>query len=122
MQIAVKRVYEKPDDADGYRVLVDRLWPRGVKKEEVKLHEWLKDVAPSDSLRKWFGHDPQKWKEFQKKYKMELQTHETLLKELLKRAQPMGKLTLLFSARDEAHNQAVVLQQFLQQLAGTLHK
>jgi uncharacterized protein YeaO (DUF488 family) len=122
MQITVKRVYEKPDPSDGYRVLVDRLWPRGMKKEEVAVDEWLKEVAPSDTLRKWFAHDPQKWKTFQDKYKAELQSHETLLKALLKHAQPMGKLTLLFSAKDEKHNQAVVLQQFLQQLAGTPHK
>lgn len=121
MRIVVKRIYEKPDPDDGYRVLVDRLWPRGLKKEQVHVHEWVKDIAPSDSLRKWFGHDPQKWKGFQEKYQEELKEHEPLLKELIKRAQSHGKLTLLFGAKDEKHNQAVVLQQVMQKLASSMH-
>jgi len=121
MQIAIKRVYEKPDASDGYRVLVDRIWPRGMKKEEAHVHEWLKDIAPADALRKWFAHDPQKWKVFQEKYEAELKEHESQLKDLLKKAQPYGKLTLLFGAKDEKHNQAVVLQQVMQKFISARH-
>ncbi|PJJ75764.1 uncharacterized protein YeaO (DUF488 family) [Thermoflavifilum aggregans] len=121
MQIAIKRVYEKPDASDGYRVLVDRIWPRGMKKEEAHVHEWLKDIAPSDALRKWFAHDPQKWKVFQEKYEAELKEHESQLKDLLKKAQPYGKLTLLFGAKDEKHNQALVLQQVMQKFISARH-
>lgn len=121
MQIAIKRVYEKPDASDGYRVLVDRIWPRGMKKEEAHVHEWLKDIAPSDALRKWFAHDPQKWKVFQEKYEAELKEHESQLKDLLIKAQPYGKLTLLFGAKDEKHNQAMVLQQVMQKFISARH-
>lgn len=121
MQIAIKRVYEKPDASDGYRVLVDRIWPRGMKKEEAHVHEWLKDIAPSDALRKWFAHDPEKWKVFQEKYEAELKEHESQLKDLLIKAQPYGKLTLLFGAKDEKHNQAMVLQQVMQKFISARH-
>src|SRR6266699_2613705 len=101
--VRVKRVYEKAEARDGWRVLVDRLWPRGMKKEAAKIDLWMKDVAPSDTLRKWFGHDAKKWGDFQKKYRAELKKLE----------KEHGTLTLLFGARDEEHNQAVVLAEVL---------
>jgi uncharacterized protein YeaO (DUF488 family) len=107
--IRIKRVYEKPAKEDGWRVLVDRLWPRGMKKEAAHLDVWMKDVAPSDALRKWFGHKPEKWKEFQKKYRAELAKKKELISELEKMAKEHGTLTLLFGAKDEEHNEAVVL-------------
>ena len=107
--IRIKRVYEKPTKEDGWRVLVDRLWPRGMKKEAAHLDVWMKDVAPSDALRKWFGHKPEKWKEFQKKYRAELAKKKELISELEKMAKEHGTLTLLFGAKDEEHNEAVVL-------------
>jgi len=107
--IRIKRVYEKPTKEDGWRVLVDRLWPRGMKKEAAHLDVWMKDVAPSDALRKWFGHKPEKWNEFQKKYRAELAKKKELISELKKMAKEHGTLTLLFGAKDEEHNEAVVL-------------
>jgi uncharacterized protein YeaO (DUF488 family) len=107
--IKIKRVYEKPARDDGWRVLVDRLWPRGMKKEAAHLDAWMKDVAPSGALRKWFGHEPEKWAEFQKKYRSELAKNKELLAELRKMSKEHGTLTLLFGAKDEEHNEAVVL-------------
>jgi uncharacterized protein YeaO (DUF488 family) len=107
--IKVKRVYEKPDRDDGWRVLVDRLWPRGMKKEAAHLDAWLKEVAPSNALRKWFGHDPEKWGEFQKKYRVELRKQKELIAELKQMEKSKGTLTLLFGAKDQEHNEAVVL-------------
>jgi uncharacterized protein YeaO (DUF488 family) len=107
--IKVKRVYEKPERDDGWRVLVDRLWPRGMKKEAAHLDAWLKNVAPSDELRKWFGHDPKKWGEFQKKYRVELRKQKELITELKQTEKKKGTLTLLFGAKDREHNEAVVL-------------
>ncbi|HMD09651.1 MAG TPA: DUF488 domain-containing protein [Candidatus Acidoferrum sp.] len=107
--IKIKRVYEKPAKEDGWRVLVDRLWPRGMKKEAAHLDAWMKDVAPSDALRKWFGHKPEKWSEFQKKYRRELAKKRELVAELKKMAKEHGTVTLLFGAKDEEHNEAVVL-------------
>jgi uncharacterized protein YeaO (DUF488 family) len=111
--VRVKRVYEKADKQDGWRVLVDRLWPRGVKKEAAHADVWMKEVAPSDALRKWFGHEPAKWVEFQRTYRAELAQKKELLVELRKMAQDHGTLTLLFGAKDQEHNQAVVLAQVL---------
>jgi len=111
--INIKRVYEKPAKEDGWRVLVDRLWPRGMTKQSAHLDVWMKDVAPSDALRKWFGHEPDKWGEFQKKYRSELAKKKELVAELRKMAKEHGTLTLLFGAKDEEHNQAVVLAQVL---------
>lgn len=112
--IKVKRIYEKAEDADGFRVLVDRLWPRGVKKEEAKLDLWLKDIAPSDELRKWFGHDPAKWEEFKKRYKTELSPKGELLNNLIKDAQ--GKdVTLLYASRETEHNNVIVLKDVLEE-------
>ena len=107
--IKIKRVYEKPAKEDGWRVLVDRLWPRGMKKEAAHLDVWMKDVAPSDALRKWFGHKPAKWSEFQKKYRGEPKKKKELVAELKKMAKDHGTVTLLFGAKDEEHNEAVVL-------------
>ncbi len=111
--IKIKRVYEKPAKEDGWRVLVDRLWPRGMTKEAAHLDAWIKDVAPSDALRKWFGHEPEKWSAFQKKYRAELAEKKKLLAELKKMAKEHGTLTLLFGARDIEHNEAIVLADIL---------
>jgi uncharacterized protein YeaO (DUF488 family) len=111
--IKIKRVYEKAEPTDGFRVLVDRLWPRGMKKEAAKVDLWMKDVAPSDSLRKFFNHEAMKWLSFEKKYKAELTRKADLLAELKKLEKEHGKLTLVFGARDPEHNQAVVLAEAL---------
>lgn len=111
--IRIKRVYEKPEKTDGWRVLVDRLWPRGLKKEAVKADVWMKEVAPSDALRKSFGHDVEKWAEFQKQYRAELTKKKEMLTELKTMEKERGTLTLLFGAKDEEHNQAVVLAEVL---------
>jgi uncharacterized protein YeaO (DUF488 family) len=111
--IRVKRVYEKPSRNDGTRVLVDRLWPRGLSKESAAVKLWLKDVAPSTELRKWFNHDPEKWKEFQVRYRQELRDKKDVLTELRQKAKE-DTVTLLYGARDEKHNQALVLKQVLE--------
>ena len=113
--IGIKRVYEKAAKEDGWRVLVDRLWPRGVKKEEVKIDVWMKEVAPSDALRQWFAHDPKKWPEFQKKYRAELSQKKELIAELKEIEKEHRTLTLLFGAKDTEHNQAVVLTEVLKE-------
>ena len=111
--IRVKRVYEKPAKEDGFRVLVDRLWPRGMKKELAKVDLWMKDVAPSDALRKSFHHEAMKWADFEKKYQAELKSKEENLVELRKLEKEHGTMTLLFGAKDEEHNQAVLLAKAL---------
>ena len=111
--VRVKRVYEKAEKGDGWRVLVDRLWPRGMTKEAAKADVWVKDVAPSDALRKWFGHEPEKWAEFQKRYRAELSDKKAMIAELKKMEKEHKTLTLLYGAKDEKHNQAVVLAEFL---------
>ena len=111
--IKLKRAYEKPAKADGERILVERLWPRGVTKDQAKLDLWLKDVAPSTELRKWFGHDPDRWAEFRQRYRKELKQKADLIK-LLKRKARDGTITLIYAARDEEHNGALVLKQLLQ--------
>ncbi len=110
----VKRIYEPPEASDGYRVLVDRLWPRGISKEKAHIDLWMKEVGPSDALRKWFGHDPVRWDDFQRRYHDELQKQAGLTKELQQLEKQHGTVTLVFSARDETHNQAVALRAFLQ--------
>src|SRR5499426_1685394 len=110
--IKLKRAYEKPVRDDGERILVERLWPRGLTKQEAKIDLWLKDVAPSAQLRRWFGHDPDKWDEFRKRYQKELKDKDDLIK-LLKRKAKAGAITLIYAARDEEHNSALVLKQFL---------
>lgn len=111
--IAIKRVYEAPQDSDGQRVLVDRLWPRGLSKDKADVALWLKEIAPSTELRKWFGHDPEKWPEFQKRFRTELDANAEPVKELRSLA-AKGKVTLLYSAHDEKHNNAVVLAAYLE--------
>ncbi|HZP35799.1 MAG TPA: DUF488 domain-containing protein [Methylomirabilota bacterium] len=111
--IRVKRVYEKPSPADGLRVLVDRLWPRGLSKQRAAVDVWLKDVAPSPELRKWFGHDPARWKEFQSRYRKELRAQKEALGRL-RRESRTRTVTLLYGARDEEHNGALVLKEVLE--------
>lgn len=112
-QIQIKRVYDQLSPDDGTRFLVDRLWPRGVKKSALAGVEWLKDVAPSTPLREWFGHEPSKWKEFQKRYRAELKQNPTAWKPLLD-ALEKGDITLLYGAKDREINHAVVLKEFLE--------
>ena len=111
--VQLKRVYEKPSRKDGLRILVDRLWPRGLTKERAAVNLWLKDVAPSTELRKWFGHDPAKWKQFQVRYRKELRTKKDAL-ELLKQKSEEHTVTLVYGARDEEHNEALVLKSVLE--------
>jgi uncharacterized protein YeaO (DUF488 family) len=113
MAIQLKRVYEAPAKEDGNRILVDRLWPRGLTKEKARVDLWLKEIAPSTDLRKWFAHDPAKWAEFQTRYKAELKNNSQQVA-LLKKEAAKGKTTLLYGAKDEQHNEAVVLQHLLQ--------
>jgi uncharacterized protein YeaO (DUF488 family) len=112
--IAIKRAYEPPSRADGVRILVDRVWPRGVKKENAHLRKWMRDLGPSSQLRKFFGHDPARWDEFRKRYLAEIERPETapMLAELTDLARE-GTLTLVYGAKDEQHNQAVVLKELL---------
>lgn len=111
-ELKLKRVYEKPDKADGIRILVDRLWPRGLTKQKATLELWLKEIAPSTELRKWFGHDPKKWRSFRARYQSELKRHPDELK-LIKDKASEGTVTLLYGARDQEHNEAIVLKQLL---------
>jgi uncharacterized protein YeaO (DUF488 family) len=113
--IRLKRIYEAPSSDDGYRVLVDRVWPRGMTKEKAVIDLWAKDIAPSTDLRKWFTHDPAKWEEFQKRYYAELQDKLSDLKALIAKAGD-APLTLLYGAKDEEHNQAVVLHGYMQKM------
>ena len=110
--IKLKRAYEAPSGSDGKRILVDRLWPRGIKKEDAKIDEWMKDIAPSTELRKWFGHDPDRWPEFQERYAAEVRQHPEQLDHLRTLARA-GPLTLIFAAHDEIHNDAVVLRDLI---------
>jgi len=113
MELRIKRVYEHPDEQDGYRVLVDRLWPRGLTKERARVDLWLKDIAPSTALRKWFGHDAARWESFKRKYLEELKANADTVAEL-EHAVKKGRVTLLYGARDMAHNEAVVLREFVE--------
>ena len=110
--IKLKRVYEKPSKGDGLRVLVERLWPRGLTKERASVDLWLKDVAPTTELRKWFGHDPAKWEDFCKRYGVELEQRKDAVN-LLKQKSKVGTITLVYAARDEKHNSAVALKEIL---------
>ena len=109
----LKRVYLPAEETDGYRILVDRLWPRGISKEKAKIDLWLKEVAPSNELRKWFGHDPERFNEFTERYKAELQASGAL-EDLHQAIQEHPNVTLLYAAHDEQHNNAVVLQELLE--------
>ena len=113
MRIHTKRVYEPLDKTDGARFLVERLWPRGIKKESLQIEAWLKDIAPSDTLRKWFAHDPKKWREFQRRYEKELDANWAVWQPVLEAA-CTGNVTLLYSAHDTEHNSSVVLKTYLE--------
>jgi uncharacterized protein YeaO (DUF488 family) len=115
MMIQLKRIYEQSNPADGYRVLIDRLWPRGLTKEQARLDEWAKDIAPSNELRKWFHADRTKWVEFKRKYRAELKAHQEPLRRLAARA-ANGRVTLLYASTDSERNHAVVVADLLHQL------
>lgn len=110
--IRLKRAYDSADSDDGTRVLIDRLWPRGVRKADAAIDVWARDIAPSTALRKWFGHDPDRWHEFRRRYSEEIHRHRDQLDELRTLAEK-GRITLVFAAHDEAHNDAVVLRDIL---------
>jgi len=114
VDVRSKRIYEQRESSDGYRVLVDRLWPRGMKKSAAALDAWAKDLAPSTELRKWFGHDPQRWQQFRARYRAELESRAALLDSLRQRAAHQ-RVTLLYSAQDQRLNQAVVLAELLRE-------
>lgn len=111
-KVKLKRAYDRPAAGDGTRVLIDRLWPRGVRKVDAAIDQWIKDLAPSTSLRKWFGHDPDRWQEFRRRYAAEVHEHPEMLNQLRSMAR-RGTITLVFSAHDEIHNDAVVLRDLL---------
>lgn len=110
MKLRIKRVYEQPDKHDGRRILVDRLWPRGLTKEKASVDLWLKDIAPSTELRKWFGHDPARWEEFKKRYLAELKSNSEQI-QLLKQELDKGTVTLVYGAKNQEYNEAVVIQE-----------
>ncbi|MEX0609339.1 MAG: DUF488 domain-containing protein [Balneolaceae bacterium] len=111
--LRTKRVYEEPEESDGYRILTERLWPRGVSKERAKVDQWLKSISPSNDLRKWFNHDPDKWEEFKDRYRKELYGSEAV-SELLEIIQQNENVTLVFASKDEEHNSTMVLKDFLE--------
>jgi len=111
--IKIKRIYDPASPEDGKRILVDRLWPRGIRKDDAMVDEWLKDIAPSNELRKWFSHDPTKWKEFKKKYEKELKS-KSLILERLKEEAKENMITILYASKDEKHNNALVLKEMLE--------
>ena len=117
--LRLKRAYEPRSPGDGRRVLVDRLWPRGVSKERLAIDEWMKELAPTTALRRWFAHDPAKWLAFQRRYERELKSHADLVDHLATRALE-GRLTLIFGARDESHNDAVVLASVVRRRMATI--
>jgi uncharacterized protein YeaO (DUF488 family) len=113
MEIKLKRAYEKPAKGDGFRILVERLWPRGVTKEDAHIDLWLKEVAPSAELRKWYSHDVEKWPEFQERYRKELKGNKELIAELKSRIK-RENVTFVYAAKDEEHNSALVLKEYLE--------
>lgn len=113
-KIQIKRIYDSASPDDGVRILIDRLWPRGISKEEARIDFWLKEVAPSDELRKWFNHDPEKWGEFKIRYQQELTANPSAVKELKSRASSQDQTTLLYAAKDTQHNNAVAIQEFIE--------
>ena len=115
LDVRLKRAYEAPAESDGRRYLVDRIWPRGICKAEAEFEDWLKEIAPSNELRKWFDHDPQRWAEFRRRYLSELKQHRDALRELAEQA-CRKRITLVYGARDQEHNQAIVIRQYLQML------
>lgn len=110
--VQIKRIYEEPQPGDGYRALIDRIWPRGISKQRAALDAWLTDLAPSNALRIWYGHDPKRWPEFRRRYRAELRAHATELEELRRRA-AAGRVTLLYSSREPRINNAVALRELL---------
>jgi uncharacterized protein YeaO (DUF488 family) len=112
MEVLLKRAYDEPDSTDGFRVLVDRLWPRGKKKADLRLDAWVKEIAPSTELRKWYQHDPKRWPEFCKRYKAELKNPELqkMIADTLQAARKHSAITLIYAAKDAEHNEAVVLR------------
>ena len=115
MNVNIKRIYDPPEHTDGKRILVDRLWPRGLAKEKAKVHLWMREIAPSNELRRWYGHDPRKWPEFKSKYIAELEANPEAIKELLGHVRE-GAVTLVYSSKDERRNNAVVLKGFLESI------
>jgi len=115
MNIKIKRVSEQPDKKDDERILVDRLWPRGLTREKAGVDLWLKEIAPSTELRKWFDHDPEKWQRFRGRYETEIRHKDDLI-EVLRQKARKGTITLIYGARDEKHNEALVLKQFLERI------
>ncbi len=113
--IRTKRIYDPPGSQDGYRILIDRLWPRGISKDKARIDEWRKELAPSDRLRKWFNHEPEKWDEFRRRYHEELRPKIKEVRDLAQKPSPKT-ITLLYGARDEEHNNAVALKEFLERL------
>ncbi len=116
MPIRLKRAYDKPQESDGRRVLIDRVWPRGVKKEALRLDVWLKEIAPSPELRRWFGHDPARWQEFRRRYFAELDARPEPVADLLDRMR-QGPVTFIYAAKDEEHNNAAALKDYLEKMA-----
>jgi uncharacterized protein YeaO (DUF488 family) len=116
--IKTKRIYDEPDKKDGFRILVDRLWPRGLSKDRARIDHWLKEVAPSDALRKWFGHDRTKWDEFKRRYFEELKDQEEAVNTIASKASD-EPVTLLYGAKDEEYNNAVALREFVEQRMDT---
>lgn len=111
--VKIKRIYEKLEEDDGYRILIDHLWPRGISKEKAKIDLWFEEISPSNELRQWFNHDPEKWLEFQKKYKEELKLKKEIVNELKEIIKKKKKVTLLYSAVDMKYNNAVALKKIL---------
>ncbi|MDD1775260.1 MAG: DUF488 family protein [Methanobacterium sp.] len=114
--IKIKRAYRPAEEADGFRILVDRLWPRGISKEKAMIDLWLKDIAPSNDLRKWFSHNVERWSEFKTRYLEELKTKRTLMEHIKNLEKEKGTLTLIYAAKDEEHNNALVLKDKLRDL------
>ena len=112
--VQIKRIYDERSASDGYRVLVDRLWPRGIRKQDAAIDDWLRELAPSTQLREWFGHDPNRWLDFRKRYRVELRQHTSQLNALRQRA-VRRRVTLIYSARDTLFNQAAVLKEVIQE-------
>lgn len=111
--ITTKRIYDEPGSEDGYRVLVDRIWPRGISKQQAAIDLWLKEISPSTTLRKWFNHDPEKWSMFQQKYIAELESNKNTVRKLINIENDKRTVTLLYAAKDTEHNHALVIQNFL---------
>lgn len=116
MNILLKRIYEPVTSDDGYRVLVDRLWPRGVSKQRAELNMWLKEIAPSTQLREWFGHDPEKWQEFEKRYTQELKMNHHAIDQISQIIKTHKNVTILYGAKDQTHNEALVLKRYLEKI------